>query len=299
MLTRIFKILDAQWLIHRDTALSYVPLFIAFLNGQKIDITVNSEQKKINVAGYSPGEGSENSNPIVRWYELNDPDLPENSVAVIPVDGVICSWDTSMIIQLIRIAESNSSINSIILMVNSPGGMVAQVDILSETIKTLSKPTVAIISGMAASSAMWIISGASYRIATSRMDMIGSIGTKTSIQDMTGMLEKIGIKITDLYATKATRKDEEFRKFIESKDTAPMLAVVDFINEIFHESIQKNLGIGADSEVFTGAIYFAEKAKELGLIDEINTLDYAVQHAYQLGLKNKIIQYSKQLKLNK
>jgi hypothetical protein len=36
------------------------------------------------------------------------------------------------------------------------------------------------------------------------------------------VLEKVGIKITDYYATKATRKDEESRAIRENGNTAPM-----------------------------------------------------------------------------
>ena len=53
--------------------------------------------------------------------------------------------------------------------------------------------------------------------------------------------------------------------------------------------------IDPKSEVFSGAIYFAAKAQELGLINEIGAIDGALTKAYQLGLKNKAINQSKSL----
>jgi protease-4 len=216
-------------------------------------------------------------------------------VAVIPIDGVICSWDSIMLMNLIHDAEENVNINSILFVINSPGGMVSQIDVLANIIKGCSKPTVAVVMGMACSAAMWVMSATSYRIATSPMDIIGSIGAKTSFENYSGLLEKIGIKITDIYATLATRKDEACRAFEENGDTKLILDRVDFVNQVFHSSIQSNLNLPAESEVFTGADYFAARAKELGLINEINTIDYALIKAYELGITNKLLNQSKSI----
>ncbi|MFZ4523270.1 MAG: S49 family peptidase [Bacteroidales bacterium] len=293
MLNRIFSILGAQWLIHQDTAVSYLPVLIAFVKGQEM-LLGPADDKKPYVVAWSD---SAQLIPTIGKWNLTDASIPENSVAVIPVDGVICSWNSVDLMTMLRDAQANDSINSILLVVNSPGGMVSQIDLLAGSIKSLTKPTVSVVMGMAASAAMWVISATSYRIATSPIDVIGSIGTKTSIQDYSGLLEKIGIKITDFYATKATRKDEEVRAIKENGDTKPMAAFVDFVNEVFHQAIRENLGIAADSEVFTGAAYFAAKAQELGLINEIGSMDYALAKAYQLGLRNKIINQSKSLNI--
>lgn len=292
MLNRIFSILSAQWLIHQDTAISYLPILIAFIKGQDILLKSEDEHPPYVVAWKDPGQPV---NTVGRW-DLDDPSIPENSVAVLTLSGPITSWDSTDLMTKLRRVEANNQINSILLVVNSPGGMVSQIDVLADTIKSMTKPTVAMISGMAASAAMWVISGAAYRIATSKLDVVGSIGTKSSIEDYSGLLEKIGIKITDFYATKSTRKDEEYRAFVENGDKKPMTDFIDFVNEVFHEAIRTNLGISAESEVFTGAAFFAEKALELGLINEISTMDAALEKAYKLGLKNKIITQSNQLK---
>ncbi len=292
MLNRVFSILGAQWLIHQDTAVSYLPVLIAFIKGQEILLKPMDDKKPYVVAWTGQDQ---QINTVGKW-NLDDELIPENSVAVIPIDGVICSWDSMMLMNRLQEVKANDRINSVLLVVNSPGGMVSQIDLLSAMIKDLGKPTVALVMGMAASAAMWVISAASYRIATSQIDIIGSIGTKTSIQDYSGLLEKVGIKITDFYATKATRKDEEVRAFKATGDAKPMTDFVDFVNEVFHQAISENLGIAAESEVFTGAAFFAEKAKQLGLINEIGTMEGALTKAYQLGLKNKIINQSKSLK---
>ena len=293
MLNRIFSILGAQWLIHQDTAISYLPVLIAFVKGQELLIKPAGDKKPYVVAW----SGTAQTVPAIGKWELADASIPENSVAVIPVDGVICSWDSVNLMSSLRDAGANPNINSVLLVVNSPGGMVSQIDLLAASIKNLSKPTVSVIMGMAASAAMWVISATSYRIATSPLDVIGSVGTKTSIQDYSGLLEKTGIKITDFYATKATRKYEEIRAIKATGDTKPMTDFVDFVNEVFHSAIRENLGIADGSEVFTGATFFAAKAQELGLINEINSMEYALAKTFQLGIENKLLNQSKSLNL--
>ena len=293
MLNRIFSILGAQWLIHQDTAISYLPVLIAFVKGQELLIKPAGDKKPYVVAW----SGAAQTVPAIGKWELADASIPENSVAVIPVDGVICSWDSVNLMSMLRDAGANPNINSILLVVNSPGGMVSQIDLLAASIKNLSKPTVSVIMGMAASAAMWVISATTYRIATSPLDVIGSVGTKTSIQDYSGLLEKTGIKITDFYATKATRKDEEVRSIKANGDTKPMTDFVDFVNEVFHSAIRENLGIADGCEVFTGATFFAAKAQELGLINEISSMEYALAKTFQLGIENKLLNQSKSLNL--
>jgi len=291
MINRVFSILGAQWLIHQDTAISHLPVLISLMKGQDLNFTTTENEKPYVLAFAGP---SENISLVGRW-DLRDSNIPENSVAIIQIGGLICSWDSISVIEQLRSIKDNDLINSVVIVINSPGGMVAPLDLLSNSIKSLGKPSIVMITGMCASGAMWVASAADYRIATSRIDVIGSIGTKTSIQDNSAMLEKEGIKITDIYATLSTRKDEESRSLMEKKDTAPMVAFLDFINDHFHQTIRENLNISAESEVFTGAAFFAEKAQQLGLINEINTMDYALQKAYSLGLKHKIINQSKSL----
>lgn len=291
MLDRIFTILSSTWLIHRDTAISYLPALVAFLNGQEI-LLQEAESPK----AYAVSSSAINSiNKFDSIYDLSNNNIPENSVGLIPIKGVIVEWKSEMLLESIAMVKSNPAINSVLFMVNSPGGMVSKTDIVASEIQGLGKPSVALISGMACSAAMWLISSMDYRIASSKLDMVGSIGTKVTIDDFSGLLEKLGIKFTDLYATKSTLKDKEFRALKENNDLKPMTDFVDFINDFFHASIRNNLGIREDSPVFTGDAYFAEQGIDLGLINEIATTDYAFNYAYQQGLRNKIINQSKTL----
>jgi ClpP class serine protease len=296
MVDRVLEMLSARWLIHRDTALSYLPLFISFLQGgEKLSSFMPREEeiKRSRAKVLSLGTGGWSS--MATEYELSDPNIPDNSIAWIPIWGTILSWRSMNLIEVIRKARANDKIIALVFPVNSPGGMVFYTDILAAEIKEVGKPTVAAIMNMSASAALWLTSSMDYRIATSAMDSIGSIGVFTSFTDMQVLLkEKLGITIIDLYATKSTRKNEMVRSLLEG-NTKPIIDDLDFVNEIFHAAIRQNLGIKADSEVFTGAIYNAQDALVHGLINEINSLDFAIEYAYKQGLTNKINHFKTQL----
>jgi len=229
-------------------------------------------------------------------FELTDQDLPENSVAVVVIDGPVFSWNTMDILMRFQEIRENDRIISVLFMVNSPGGMITGVDILSNLIRDLGKPVVAMTIGMTASAAAWMTSGATRRIATSPMDLFGSIGMMTTMDDFREYFKKLGIKHEEIFATKSTLKNKEDRAFQKNGDTKPMLEFLDKCLEFFHQAIITNLGIKADSEVLSGDIYFAQQALDLGLIDEIGTMDGALEQAYSLGLKNKAINQFNTLK---
>jgi protease-4 len=286
-MNEFLDLLSARWLIHRETAISYLPAFISFLNGGADKLAAFTdpveEKKRHAPKGLAIQAGTF---AIASEYDLMDPQLPENSIAMIPIQGAIMPGKSMQLVNYIRQAKANPNINAVIFMVNSPGGTVFYTDILANEVKSLGKPSVAAIQNMSASAAMWVCSAMDYRIATSPMDWIGSIGVMASITDMQVLLkEKLGINVYDIYAEKSTKKNELARALQQTPpDFSAAVEDLNFINEIFHKAIQDNLNIDPSSEVFSGGIYNAQAAISHGLINEINSLDFAVERACKQGL---------------
>lgn len=290
---QLVNVLSARWLIAGEIAVNYLPLLVSFLNGQKITIDA-SLLGKTDTKPFAI-QGNADINTASRW-ELDSTDIPENSVGVIPLEGVMLSYDTSRLSRFLKMAEMNPAINSILLLVNSPGGMVSQIDLVSDQISSFQKPIVSFVMDMNASAAYWLTSGSKKIIASSKLNQIGSIGVMSTFNDIWPALRKFGIEHRDIYASKSTRKNFAHRTLTDETLTREeqekqLRDSMDFVNEIFHATISKNRGIAAESEIFAGDIYYAEKAVELGLIDDINNLDYALTLAHQLGLENKINQF--------
>jgi signal peptide peptidase SppA len=219
-------------------------------------------------------------------------DAPAGSVAVISLSGAVMKYDfcgapgTQSIMGMIDQVNQNPNIDAIVLKIDSPGGAVDGTQALANKIKNSQKPVVAFVDGMMASAAMWFGSAAAYRIASSSTDMIGSIGTMASWRDSSQLQKAAGIRIHEVYATASTHKNNEFRAAnADEPDYQPMIDnILDPTNEQFMAAVKSNIK-NVNEEVFTGAIYLADKAKEMGLINQIGTMDDAVNKALQLATK--------------
>lgn len=278
----VTDIFNAKWLLARDTIANFFPIFIHFIQGGKVDLSFFGVEKDVK-ATYVACDGA--VGPMDLMY---NPNIPKDSVAVIPVNGIVLGFKSQMIEQLLCMANDNPNINSILLLVNSPGGSVYYTDILSNSIKGNEKPVLSYVRNICASGAMWIASSSSKIMVSSQMDQLGSIGTYTSIMDVNNMLvTKLGINIWEIYATKSTDKNIEFRNLISNGETEAIINSLDFINEIFHTTINENRGIDLGSEVYKGGIYYANDAINLGLADEISSYKQAIEQTYYAGIAYK------------
>lgn len=218
----------------------------------------------------------------------------KGSVALINISGAVMKYDycgapgTQSIMAMIDAANQSPNIDAIVLQIDSPGGAVDGTEQLANKIKGSAKPVVAYVNGMMASAAMWFGSAASYRIASSSTDMIGSIGTMSSWRDYKKASKASGVVYHEVYATKSTHKNIESRAADgDEPNYQPLIDnILDPMNEQFISAVKGNIK-GVNEEVFTGAIYLAEKAKEMGLINQIGTLADAVSKARQLATKQQ------------
>jgi len=94
--------------------------------------------------------------------------------------------------------------------------------------------------------------------------------------------EKLGITFHEIYATKSTEKNNQLRELLKGNDK-PIVANLDYANEMFHKTIIQNMGIKPDSEVLSGATYYSEQAISLGLAHRIASFNDAVDTAYTKG----------------
>lgn len=113
-------------------------------------------------------------------------------------------------------AARTSSASALAVLVNSPGGLVEGVPELAEELFAArkSKPTVAIVSGLACSAAYWIASQAGWMTATLSA-RVGSIGVYAEHMDASGAYAQMGLKPTLISSTLSPHK-------VEGNDTEPL-----------------------------------------------------------------------------
>jgi protease-4 len=230
------------------------------------------------------------------WRSFNE--APKNSLALIPVIGAVSKYydcgiaGTSDMARWVKEANDAPNIAGIILQIDSPGGMVDGTQTLVDAILQSEKPVTAYIDdGMAASAAMWIASAADEIVVSQKTDMLGSIGVLTTLADYTGFFEQKGIKLHEIYAPQSTDKNKDYRDALKG-DYKAVKGELAFIAQEFINAIKSNRAAQLNPDAgdpFTGKMYFADQAIEIGLADRIGSIEHAVEGTYSRvrGKRNK------------
>lgn len=209
----------------------------------------------------------------------------ENGIARISIAGPlepkadICAvlFDIEMttysdIIRGIEAAEKDQSVEKIIFDINSPGGNVVGLSRTAEKIKNATKPTVAIVTDMAASAAYWLASQADEIIAEHAAAEIGSIGVYCECVDQTEYDKQAGFEVKAFRSANAPKKNtdpftEEGENQIIERLTNLESVFFEYISSGRHatvEDIKENYG--------KGAMLIARDALNVGMIDAIETI---------------------------
>ncbi len=227
---------------------------------------------------------------------LPDP-APTGNVALIKVEGAIMGSGASSpfgesvassqtLTRFLAQAESNPSVEVILLEINSPGGSAVASDEVAQAIEASGKPTVALIREVGASGAYWIASEADYVIAN-RMSITGSIGVVSSYLEFSGLMEEYGVSYERLVAGDKKDIGVPFRELTQAEKTL-LESKLDQIHEYFIEAVAQNRGMSTAQTraVATGEFFLGAQAVELGLVDSLGSKVQAEEYIQQtFGIK--------------
>lgn len=219
------------------------------------------------------------------------------AVAVIPVYGVItpkadmftdmsCGTSIDRLRGAFHSALADESVLAIVLDVDSPGGQVDLVTELANEIRGArgTKPILAVANTLAASAAYWIAAQADELYVTQSGE-VGSIGVFAAHDDISGALEKAGVKTTLISAGKHKVEANPFEPLSEEARAA-IQARVDDSYRMFVHDVAKGRGVPVDtvrSGFGEGRVVVAREAVSEGMVDGIATLDEVVARAARPG----------------
>jgi signal peptide peptidase SppA len=206
-----------------------------------------------------------------------------HKIAVIPIQGVLTkdgpAWmgtNYETITDAAEKAAADPDVKRLVLAVDSPGGEVLG---LPETAAVLSqvakvKPVSAMIEGTCASAAYWLTSQAS-DINIMPSAEVGSVGVRMLHADISAMLEKDGIKVTELYSGDFKTEWSPFKPLSEEAigDMQGRLleAHTDFINAVANGRGNRATAEIKQNRFGEGRMFGANKAVSHGLVDKIQT----------------------------
>src|SRR5579863_408853 len=196
-------------------------------------------------------------------------------------------------VKAMREVENDSTIQGVILRINSPGGDgIASDDILHEA-KRLSqkKPTVISMSDDAASGGYFIAMTGDPVLAYSNT-LTGSIGVFFGKVNLSGLYEKLGIKAELLTRGRFADIDSETKPLTPEQRAKLRKEIEEFYRGFVQRVADGRKRKYADVETLAqGRVWLGSQAKQNGLIDEIGGLDRAVELVKQrakIGASDKI-----------
>jgi signal peptide peptidase SppA len=202
------------------------------------------------------------------------------SVAVVPINGPMMKSaffgsSTLEARRQIRAAALDDDVSAILLLIDSPGGMVAGTSELAADVRAANgvKPVVAHIDDLGASAAFWVASQASLITANATAE-VGSIGTFAIVEDTSALFEAAGIKVHVISTGPFKGSFADGAPITEEQLEALRVEIED-LNAHFQTAVRRGRGMTAAQlkQVSDGRVFIADKAKALGLIDRVASLD--------------------------
>lgn len=216
---------------------------------------------------------------------------PKNGVAVIPLHGMITPSSSflsmlfggggglSQFRSQLSAAAGDPEVKSIVLDVDSPGGLVDQVPETAAVIRQAreAKPIVAVANTMAASAAYWLASQA-HEVAVTPSGEAGSIGVYQLHRDMSEAHAMRGIKPTLVSAGKYKVEGNPYEPLNDEATGAIQQAVDDYYGMFVNDVAA---GRGVDPQEVRdgyglGRSVLAQRAVKQGLADRVATLGATV-----------------------
>ncbi len=203
------------------------------------------------------------------------------TVAVIRLSGVIGSQGRSVLNDatlgpVLEKAFTKGKPVAVALEINSPGGSPVQSSLIGARIRRLAEeknvPVIAFVEDVAASGGYWLAAAAD-EIYADPSSVVGSIGVISASFGAHEFIKGYGIERRVYTAGKSKSMLDPFRPE-QPDDVARLKTLLGDIHENFIDHIKTRRGakLAEGQDLFTGEIWLAKRAAELGLIDGIGHL---------------------------
>jgi protease-4 len=260
-------------LIYRDALIDTLKTLSGVSLDDKIQLVSMSRYSKVPYPG--------------RQYSL------KNKIAIIYAEGNIVMGNGNATniggnnyAEIIRQLRKDTTIKSIILRVNSPGGNAVASDIMWQELNLASKVKPVVVSmGNYAASGGYYISCPATRIYASPVTISGSIGVFGLIPNADKLLhDKLGISVESV----KTNKYADFPSVYRPMSTYERGVMQKNIEKIYSDFVSKvaagrNMDVSSIDSIGQGRVWTGISAKKLGLIDEFGGLEDAIKGAAELA----------------
>lgn len=212
------------------------------------------------------------------------PDTSATHTAVVEIKGEIASGadaSAESIVAAMRSAFEDEGAQAVVLLINSPGGSPVQAGIINDEILRLkakhNKPIYAVVEESCASAAYYIAVAAD-KIFVDKASIVGSVGVLMDGFGFTGLMDKLGVERRLLTAGENKGFLDPFSPMNDAQ-RAYAQNMLNTIHQQFIGVVKKGRGerLKETPETFSGLFWSGEQAVQMGLADQLGSLDYVAR----------------------
>lgn len=228
--------------------------------------------------------------PLMFWDDEDDGALPfqrapydvlDGGVARLLVEGPLtqrgwmCWQGYESVARSLCAALADESVRSVVLVMNSPGGVVAGLfeaaRRMRAEVEASGKRVVCYVDELAAS-AGYALACVADEIVLPETGCVGSVGVIASMQSVSRMLDKAGVDV-ELVTSGDEKADGYAQKPISKEALARLQETVDMFAGVFHRHVaaRRPLSVGEVAALEAGVRYGADAVKA-GLADRVGSL---------------------------
>ena len=232
---------------------------------------------------------------MYRGTPVTDATAPH--MAVVEIKGEIAAGadaSAEFVNAALRAAFEDEGAKAVVLLINSPGGSPVQAGMMNDEILRLKakhkKPVYAVVEETCASAAYYIAVSAD-QIFVDKASIVGSIGVLMDGFGFTGLMDKLGVERRLLTAGENKGFLDPFSAQSD-KQRAFAQIMLDQIHQQFIAVVKAGRGkrLKETPEMFSGLFWTGQQAIELGLADQLGTLEYV---AREIVKTDEIVDYTR------
>jgi protease-4 len=221
--------------------------------------------------------------------------LAGDGVGVLLVEGAID--DSREVLAELKRFKDAPWIKAVVVRIDSPGGAVAPTqEIVDEIHRTRKKkPLIASLGGTAASGGYYIAS-ACEKIVANAGTLTGSIGVIMQLNNVEELMKKIGVRGYNIKSGPNKDIGSPFQP-LSPQGKEILQSLVDNVHTQFVRAVAKGRGMTeADvRRLADGRVYSGAQAKDLGLVDQLGSLEDAIDMAAKrAGIEESPVVYYSQ-----
>lgn len=204
-----------------------------------------------------------------------------DAVGVVELKGIILE-SKKILAQLERFKESKK-VKAVVLRLDSPGGSVAPSQEIYEAVKEYPKPLVVSMGSVAASGAYYIACG-SKKVFANAGTITGSIGVIMEFINLTDLYQWAKMKPYVIKTGKYKDSGSAHRD-MRPDERELFQEMIDDVLLQFKTAVSegRKLKMSSLKDIADGRVFSGQQAKELKLVDEVGTLQNAIDAAAELG----------------